>query len=498
MRRVISAFLVLLFLLSAVSCANQGTDTGKITENAGSTSQEEITEDLSFTDELPELNYNGKTVRMLAAGQVGARDELYTEGLNNELINDAVYERNRMVEGRLGVALEVVTKAVNDSYYVAGVIHKMVLSGLDEYQVCNGPSYVTVQNVVKGDYLNLPSLEYLDLSKHYWSQGYNDMASWGDGHQFTASGSIALSLFRYMYVTLYNKDMMLEWQMTDPYEAVQNGEWTIDFQNNLTKDMYTDLNGDGKRDEKDFYGFISGSMTSSDCYWISCEATVLKKDENGYIVYDADVDRIHDTVERVLNLYNRDSSYIFSDAGHDSTFNNDIIEAFADTKAFMVTTMITKLEVSLRDFKGEYGILPIPKFDRLQERYHTCVQDQVSGFSVPATVPESEQEMVGATLECLASESYKTVVDAYYNTALSYKYLNNPESKIMLDLIYDCVSFEIAQIYTAIVGDYLGQMRSIVTSRRNTTTSTYQRLESRMVKEVEKLNKAYEKVVQGS
>ena len=161
-----------------------------------------------------------------------------------------------------------------------------------------------------------------------------------------------------------------------------------------------------------------------------------------------------------------------------------------------VTVMIGKLETNLRDYAGDYGILPMPKYDSVQKDYRTCVQDQVSAFMLPATLPESKKEMMGAVLECLASESYKTVADAYYNTALSYRYLNNPESKVMLDLIYDSVSFEIAQIYTDCIGSFLNDMRAIVSSKNNTTVSKFKQIRRSMEKAVKDVNKSYEKITE--
>ena len=320
------------------------------------------------------------------------------------------------------------------------------------------------------------------------------MASWGDGHQFAASGSIALSLFRNMYITLYNKDLMRDWRVEDPYEAVLNGTWTLEYQTQLTNGMYRDLNGNGTSDPGDAFGFISGSFGSSDCYWIACDASVIKKDGDGRFVYDADVDRLFETVEDVLSLYYRADSLIFPRAEDDPTLAMNTIIPFDENRAFMITTMIIRLENSLRDFKGEYGILPIPKLDTAQKEYRTCVQDQVTGITIPVTCPQSKQEMVGAVLECLASESYRTVADAYYNTALSYRYLNNPESKVMLDLIYESVSFEIAQIYTDCIGSFLNDMRTIVESRNNTTVSSFRRIQRNMEKAVKQVNQSYEKI----
>ena len=499
-KRCLLITLTLLIVLgSFVSCGNAGDESGETTTLAASDAAETEPEtgDPNYADNLPALDFGNESVSVFASRRPGAEDELYSEGINHELINDAVYERNRIVEDRLGVKLDIQVDGNGDSHYsVANTIHNLVMTGTDDYQICTGPAYVTVLFCVKGDYLDLPSFEYLNLEKHYWSQGFNEMASWGGGYQFTASGSIALSLFRNMYITLYNKDLLKEWQAADPYESVLNGTWTLEYQTQLTSGMYRDLNGNGVSDPADAFGFISGAYGSSDCYWIACDAAVVKKDGEGYFVYDADVDRLFETVEDVMALYYRADSYIIPFTEDDPTLANNAIGPFSENRAFMITTMVIRLENSLRDFKGEYAILPIPKLDAAQDGYRTCVQDQVTDFSVPVTCPSSKQNMVGAVLECLAAESYRTVADAYYNTALSYRYLNNPESKVMLDLIYDSVSFEIAQIYTDCIGSFLNDMRAIVSSKNNTTVSKFKQIRRSMEKAVKDVNKSYEKITE--
>lgn len=484
---------------ASISCAEPGTSDPSETDqtpSAGTDAASEAeTADPAFADDLPALDFKNETISIFASRRPGAEDELYAEGINHELINDAVYERNMIVEDKLNVRLDIEVDTDSGSHYsVANTIHNLVMTGTDDYQICTGPAYVTVIFCVKGDYLDLPSFEYLNLDKHYWSQGFNEMASWGDGHQYTASGSVALSLFRNMYITLYNKDLLKDWQAEDPFDSVLNGTWTLDYQTQLTTGMYRDLNGNGISDRDDAYGFISGAYGSSDCYWIACDTAVVKKDEDGLFVYDADVDRIFEAVEDVLALYYRADSLIIPTAEDDPTLADNVIGPFSENRAFMITTMVIRLENSLRDYKGEYGLLPIPKLDAAQDGYRTCVQDQVTCLAVPVTCPDGKQDMVGAVLECLASESYKTVADAYYNTALSYRYINNPESKVMLDLIYDSVSFEIAQIYTDCIGSFLNDMRSIVESRNNTTVSSFKRIKRTMEKSVREVNQQYAKV----
>ena len=55
-------------------------------------------------------------------------------------------------------------------------------------------------------------------------------------------------------------------------------------------------------------------------------------------------------------------------------------------------------------------------------------------------------------MEGIAYESQETVFPAYYETSLSYRFLKNPESKYMIDLIYSNISLETAILYSPIFG----------------------------------------------
>ena len=125
----------------------------------------------------------------------------------------------------------------------------------------------------------------------------------------------------------------------------------------------------------------------------------------------------------------------------------------------MATVQVFALETNVGDLSAfDYGIAPMPKFDENQQNYATYVQDQVTGVGISSTlIDEGQISMVGAVLECMASGSYHTVVDAYYSTALSYKYLQNPESKEMLDLIYNSLTFDFSGACSNIIMNNGGQ-----------------------------------------
>ena len=72
-----------------------------------------------------------------------------------------------------------------------------------------------------------------------------------------------------MFVTFFNKDMIAEVDDVNLYDVVNQGKWTLDYQYELASKFYSDLNGDGKADGKDQYGFVCTNMANIDPYWSS-------------------------------------------------------------------------------------------------------------------------------------------------------------------------------------------------------------------------------------
>ena len=83
------------------------------------------------------------------------------------------------------------------------------------------------------------------------------------------TGAAALTLYRYMFVTFFNKDMIAEIDDVNLYDVVNQGKWTLDYQSEFAGKFYSDLNGDGKADGKDQYGFVCTNMAYIDPYWSS-------------------------------------------------------------------------------------------------------------------------------------------------------------------------------------------------------------------------------------
>lgn len=458
MKKILCMLLALLMLSSMLfACANvqEGTQ-----ETTAGEQQEQETGDPFYTDEVPELDFGNVPIVILSKDKFGVNDEFYSESntdTQSDVVSSAVLKRNMNVEERLGVKLDMLLEAEPISKHSTAV-----KSGTADYDIVTDSTYLAIQAVLKGEFLNLREIPYVDLDKYYWTQGYNDIVSFGqDEKQYLASGALALSMFRYMFVTVYNRELFESLGETDLYEVVNNGDWTLDYQNKLISDRYQDIGETpNKVDTKDMFGLITGDTVSVDPYCVAANVQLVSKNENGEWFYNAtQFAKTVELCEKVQALYNNSSTYVFKSATYDDTGKTDIVEAFSHGVSMMATVQVFALETNVGDIAVfDYGIAPMPKFDKNQQNYATYVQDQVTAIGISSSISDEDKlSMLGAVLECMASNSYATVVDAYYSTALSYQYLQNPESKEMLDLIYDSLTFDFTGACSNIIMNNGGQ-----------------------------------------
>ena len=117
----------------------------------------------------------------------------------------------------------------------------------------------------------------------------------------------------------------------------------------------------------------------------------------------------------------------------------------------------------------------MPKFSEIQKSYYSYVQDQVTCFGISAVVGDTErQEMLAAVLEAMAYHSYKLVRPAYYETALSERYMQDPQSKEVLDMIFDTLYFDFSSSCSNIFPGCVirDNLRPILSGKKNTVSSS--------------------------
>ena len=165
-------------------------------------------------------------------------------------------------------------------------------------------------------------------------------------------------------------------------------------------------------------------------------------------------------------------------------------EIFSRGECAMITLRLMAVEQpDVRNMEQMYGIVPMPKYDAAQPEYGSVMHDQFTVFAVPTSAAADKYDMIGATMEAMASESMRMVRPAYYEIALKRKYMSDPVAWDMLDMIFATMRTDPSFVYITYMGSPHHTMRNIAQSKKNTVASTCKKLNTSVSRQISKLQK---------
>lgn len=246
---------ILAMLLAAmllVGCgAGTETDT-KGADNADGTNTETETESVVETEEpfgVEKADYSGAQVNILLAGN-WSFDDFIAEELTGEAINDARFNVNKATEDLLNVVIRV----DNQSGAASGgtgtgykLIDNMVMAGSSDYDFGSIGCYDVCTLSYNGRLLDLNKVAGIDLNRSWWDPKANEHLSIR-GKMFFSTGDIQILDNDCTYCFLFNKQVVEDFALENPYELVANNQWTFDKFYEMGNSVASDLNGDGKKD----------------------------------------------------------------------------------------------------------------------------------------------------------------------------------------------------------------------------------------------------------
>ncbi len=427
--------LLLCGLLLSVSCgSSDGETTEAVTDDTTST---ETTEPAST---LPDKDYGGTEVNMLVRTEFkyefGAED-------SGDIVDDAVWARNVAIEDKFNVKLNIVdvSGSFTDREIYVNTISSDVMSGAGEYDLFASAANYMLPTVPQGYYMDLYDVPYIDLSQDWWSRGYVDNMTL-DGSLYLASGSASLNLLENMCVIFFNKEMITDYGLEEPYDLVTSGSWTIDKLIEQGQAVREDLNGDGKYNEEDRLGlFTCNNMMIAQT--ISFGLPFTDRDADGYPVISYMSERMTTAFDKVKGYIAEGLLYNYTTSTDTLDLNGSMQQIFQNGNVLYMAQLLSSAQV-MRSMETDFGIIPMPMLDDTQDRYYTCVLENMTVLGIPTSV--KDPELSGLVLEMLAEEGYKSVVPTYFEKALGAKYVRDEQSNEMLDLILDTVWFDFAYL----------------------------------------------------
>ena len=481
---------LLLASLLLASCASSGengaeTQTGASTDGETAVNTAELTEmekRALMQDNLPEKDYGGADFRI--STKRGTMYEIDEEEETGDIIEDALYARNRRIEERFNINIVPVITEASDGTTHVNEVRQSIMASDDAFDLSATYVYTSGSLVTDGCFLNWLNMPYNDLSQPWWIDGVNEKFRVGDAI-YTATGDMCVSTLKLTYGVFYNRTKGADYDLNETiYDTIREGKWTIDKFIEITRDVYVDINGDGTRDGGDFYGFTAEKATNLDVYTFAFDIPIVEADESGIPQLVFNTTKTIEAVEKINKLYwDGSGSYIPDDYMEPVTM-------FRSGNALFTTTYLSQAFSTLRDMTDEYSILPYPKWDEAQEKYMTGAMDNYSVLGIPVTV--SDLEMASLITEALNIESYKTLFPTYYEQALQDKYARDAESIEMIDLLMAGRNFDFCTLFSSTIPGMPWMFRELVANKSTAFASKYSASEKNALKAIEKIVQAYE------
>ena len=371
--------------------------------------------------------------------------EMDTDQTINDTVNDAIFYRNTTVEERLGVTIAHISQPFDYAGQWNQTLRNAVLTRSGDFQAAAIYASQSCGLATEGMYLDVNSLNYLDLDKPWWNQQSREELELFNTLYFL-TGDIAITQLLNAGMITYNKDLFKEYYGDlNIYEIVDNYDWTIDKLYELSSGIHEDMNSNGVIDDGDIVGLVHWQYDSKDGgmmdLWVGALGISLTtKDESGipYIsVYD----------EHSVDAFEKLKKLCVSNAG---CLGQNTLELtkFENSKALFSTNILKDCE-TFRNMTDSYGALPLPMFDKEQGYYGTYSQNGCSLIVVCSALPDDQRDMVGATLELMAAESYRQVTPAYMEVCLRSKYSDSYDDARMYDLIVGGITMDFGYIYSS-------------------------------------------------
>ena len=492
---------LLLLLLSAVmilgcfaGCAGgdaggDAAETGTEADTgAAETDGETATEnEISLTKaELGKVDWGGKDFNILVyegfTGEVEAVDGVVdADGGSSQVINDAVYTRNNLLETECNLKFNRIVKSDSS---MSGAVSKESAAPTGEFYLIDDRLRGTADAALSGylqDYVSMG----VDLDKSWWDTGTAEFAL--KKKVYFMCGDVNFRDDDYTYVLIFNKTMREAYAGTvaDPYQTVRDWEWTLDYFNGIIQGISAE-NGDGTWDENDTYGFVT-TWEYGNTFFIGSDLRYIRNDrtmESPELALDTDMPKALSVLDTAKAIFNDNNATYMSQVGEELKG----LACFQAGHAMFYSEVAAYLSTLNEHMDGDYGVLPVPKYDKAQQYYRTWTHERGSCLSVTSAVGDDIAEKIGKIVQYYAIFSSQEVKPAYYNVMLTSRNVRDADSGEMLDLIFRNRVFDMAFYFRDTFGFY-ELFKTDVYRNTNKFSSSYEAAKKRFDRQVEKMLK---------
>ena len=428
--RFILILLCFCMLLPIAAC-------GKNNQTVVDTGNKYIYDDLTretAADNIPE-GYDLENQTIGIAYATSSEMSVLGDSETTDIVYSKIYERNLSVQERLNVKLDFM--CLNDTGWkdAAEKMRREIQTMSTVWEIVFTNNNTVLATSSFNYFHNLNDLNYVNIEDRWWATDAILELSVDTYNYRFLYGDISINSFGWAGALYYNKDLYDQYinpgNPDELYYKVLNGTWTYDEFTRLVKKMHIEKGGDGAND---LYGFVP--VNGQEIFWLQAGVGLKGYERNDYgmPVFNMKSDKAVDFANMLYELYFENDGTLSwwpkgSNPGAMSMFTNG-------RTLFFLRGVNTMMDATMREMKSDFGILPYPKWDEAQDEYVSFIHDSSAVVCCPVSADiDHINEEVSAVLEALASESYRKVYTAYYESALKAAYNRDDLSAQMLDII---------------------------------------------------------------
>ena len=494
MKKTLAALLAsLMLVVPMAACSDGGDDTpaGGDTSAAETTTGETTpaeTGRADVKDNIPDdFNLNGKTLGIyMRAGSIRKYDFDGGGEETGDVIFDAVYQRTRTVEDRLKFKFELTEVSGKWQDFGTGM-EQNIMAGDDVWQIVFTTGNAAIQSSRDHLFQDVSQNKYIDFDQPWWwTNAMKELSLDGKKIRYMV-GDIHLQNYLTAGALFFNANKLTDggYVPDDLYKTVVDRKWTYDVLNEMSANLYNDVNGDGEVNEGDIYGLLVINKELIRHMEFTGDVRRCSRDENGYPYLDYDQERSIKMIDTLNKLFYETKGNEYREIAVDyKPFSTGGAAFFAGRLAYATTA-------AFREMEDNYGIIPYPMLDEEQGEYTNLIHNSSDYATIPVTCPNPDE--IGAVLEALCAESYRTVVEPFYESALKMKYSRDALSGQCIDIIRDTSVKSFIYEYTLVVkgGVMIGDQ---VVKNQNNFASAYAAQKTATDKAIQNLIEKYVKL----
>lgn len=450
--RAQTLLLVLCLALPLIACGEKPAQDPKKTEEttaAPDTGDGRYDSDGYLLDRLPDnLDYNREKINILYWNNAPTYEFSVDSDTALTTIEQAVFARNSNVEERLNVVLNFIGRDGDGSHQTSFLRHldSTVGKSTEAYDLVASYTMVGGAMMVRGYSLDLMQTDYFDPDMPWWPDNLTTEAIVEDRLYF-ASGDLSTNLLWSMFAVLYNRGLMESYNLTDTYdpdEMALEGGWTLSAMMELAAFVSGDIDGAEGKTEQDRFGFTTLAIYG-DAFFFGSGLRTTERSEDGLLTISPTFgsEKTQTLLAKLADFFATDSAWL---AYNDNDWSMQPYFAqgnvLLDLRPIYYLHQVLNAEGS--NYRVNFGILPVPKYDENQTNYVTTVGFTYSLWSIPRDV--SDKNRASAVLEALGSAAYRTTTPAIFVTTMQKRYSKDDRTSRIFDLIRGTASFDIGRL----------------------------------------------------